>query len=149
MNNYFDILKIPISYQINKEILLTHYLDLQSQNHPDGMSPDNDISELINRAYFVLNDDFSRMEHIIELNGINLNEFINDPDTMNDIMEKSVALDDIDIENRKNIILQIKSEIFTSLEKCYNCITVSNFQECGKYFMIAKCLKRLLQQNDL
>lgn len=67
--NYFELLDLPISYEIDLKLLNDNYLLKQQVYHPDNYD-DSDLSVLINEAYRVLKDDYSRSIYLLKLNNI-------------------------------------------------------------------------------
>ncbi len=57
---YFDLMKIPLRYDIDKSILKTNY------NNVKGTLK----TPFVNEAYFTLNDDLKRASYILKLKGI-------------------------------------------------------------------------------
>lgn len=89
MINYFDILNLPMQYDICTQNIDHAYFKLQRENHPDMLNSeftdvDMDIVKLINDAYTILKNDISRAEHIFRIhNMINERDM---PDNIHDML---------------------------------------------------------------
>lgn len=76
--NYFQLLNINQSYDIDLPSLQVQYLALQVQHHPDKFNDvaskhqNLSISINLNKAYLVLKDDWTRAEHLLFLHGVNI-----------------------------------------------------------------------------
>ena len=55
---FYNLLKIPFEYQINKEILKKNYYKISMETHPD-ITHENSFNSL-NKAFSILKDDFER-----------------------------------------------------------------------------------------
>ena len=62
--NYFEILKLPISYDIDVDLLTRNYFSLQRS------SESSVDSGLLNEAYGVLKNDIRRAEYFLNLKSI-------------------------------------------------------------------------------
>jgi molecular chaperone HscB len=73
--NYFEILGLPISFDLETELLEVKLLQKQKESHPDIIKDPQQSynSSLVNKAYHVLKNKMLRAEHIIELWGYNFN----------------------------------------------------------------------------
>lgn len=67
-DNFFSIFHLPISLNINKNLLDKAYFEYQKKLHPDIANPlqHQEIS-IINNAYNTLNHDFLRVEYVANL----------------------------------------------------------------------------------
>jgi molecular chaperone HscB len=71
MKNYFSIFTLPIAFNIDLEALEKKYFELQKNFHPDK-SDQIELSILANEAYETLKNPLKRTSHILQLNGIDL-----------------------------------------------------------------------------
>ncbi|XKM13330.1 Fe-S protein assembly co-chaperone HscB [Orbaceae bacterium ac157xtp] len=80
--NYFKLLNIPEWLPIDQSILNQHYKLLQKQYHPDNFALADEKQKAeamiksitINTAYQVLKDPIKTAEHLLALNGINIDD---------------------------------------------------------------------------
>lgn len=103
MQNLFEILGLPLAFPLNLKTLETAYFDAQRQWHPDRFigKPDEARAEAaqrsmrINDAYDTLKNPLERAKHLLEVQGI----FIDDettppPALLMEIMELREAISD-------------------------------------------------------
>ena len=69
MQNFFTIFNLQERFDIDLDELDTHYFKLQAEYHPDRSS-DINMGLLVNEGYKILQDNFERSNHILELHGI-------------------------------------------------------------------------------
>ena len=78
--NYFDLLGLKQSYNIDINELKNAYFDLQLSYHPDRSINEEDrksrasISVDLNKAYSIIKNDLSRAEYLLSLYNISLND---------------------------------------------------------------------------
>ncbi len=76
--NYFDLFSLPSSFLIDQAVLKKQFYRLSRDFHPDfhthesasAQSEVTDTYAMINKAFKVLSDDFSRRQYILEMNGV-------------------------------------------------------------------------------
>jgi molecular chaperone HscB len=81
--NYFAVLNIELSIEIDINFLENQLFFLQSQFHPDkmiGASIDAqnlalEKSQEINQAFNILKDPYERLKHFLEIKGIDINAY--------------------------------------------------------------------------
>jgi molecular chaperone HscB len=80
--DYFQVLGLPRKYELSKQMLSSSFRALQAKLHPDRFAVasekekaiSSDSSSLVNRAYSVLKDPLARGLHLLELQGLTLEE---------------------------------------------------------------------------
>lgn len=77
MKNHFETFSLPVTFPIDLDELERKYFEFQKQFHPDKMSSNATAADIeksiaINEAYEVLKKPLSRASHILQLNGIDL-----------------------------------------------------------------------------
>lgn len=96
MQNLFEILGLPVSFEMNLKTLEKHYFAAQRQWHPDrfvGKGEDMrgeaaERSVLINDAYETLKNPLERARHMLELKGTFIDDEMNPPqDLLVEMME--------------------------------------------------------------
>ncbi|CAL4325869.1 Co-chaperone protein HscB [Buchnera aphidicola (Neophyllaphis podocarpi)] len=117
--NYFNLFSLPQIFNINEELLIKNFYELQKKFHPDKLinSSTNLLSKMnnkiiiINKGYKILKDPINRAEHLLYLNN-----FIVDKKSYL-YVEKSFLI--------KNISLFEKLE--TIIKEKENNLALSNF----------------------
>lgn len=79
--NYFELLGLPVSFDVDNSTLNKAYMAIQQQYHPDRLvgKPDDErgraiqISMDANEGYEALKNPLTRAQHILELQGIRVN----------------------------------------------------------------------------
>jgi molecular chaperone HscB len=78
--NFFELLKVPVSYSVDLETVQQHYRDLQKRVHPDKYASSNDrdkrlsmqITSRVNEALNTLKDDVLRGSYMLSLKGVDI-----------------------------------------------------------------------------
>lgn len=151
MHNYFEILKLEESFEIDENLLEDRYFEELAKYHPDKASEDKKPefaakSSIINNAYEVLKNDFHRAAHILEIHGININSDATAPklpiDILEGIMEMQESLED---PTKKEAILEkaiiLKQEILLELKMLF---AEKKYNNAAIKAMELKYLERLL-----
>lgn len=163
MVNYFDLMGLPIDFNLDKNQLDTTFRQLQSQFHPDVNKPltssqkpptslanltDEQASAIINTAYQTLKNPDSLATHLLELSGqaIGLNESIRDLDFLDKAMALRISLEEAEIgtlpslkTELQNWINQVKIDFSQAYQR-------QNWQDCKNTTQQLKFLIKL--QND-
>ncbi len=114
--NYFEILKLPIAYNIGVDLMTRNYFSLQrsSENSVD--------SGLLNEAYNVLKNDVRRAEYFLNLKNISTEKMSAELSVkMFEMREKYASLrNDEDKIAFQNQIKKKKKELASLLKKSEN-----------------------------
>ncbi len=145
MKNHFQIFSLATLFKIDLDELEKKYLQFQKQFHPDNSSTaDIEKSINVNDAYNILKNPLKRAAHILQLNGIDIeNDAIApkvDASTLHEILElreKISESSEQEIEGfKKDLIKKVKSlldEVAASIDnKDFN--TSSQILIKAKYF---------------
>lgn len=81
-SNFFALFDIPASFEIDKQILVSRFRELQTQLHPDKFAAKSDAerrwslqaASFVNEGYQTLLGDLSRAVYILQINGISIDE---------------------------------------------------------------------------
>ncbi len=80
--NYFELLGLPLEFQLDAALLERHYRELQAQVHPDRFTHAGDAerrlsmqwSTYVNEAYQTLKHSLSRARYVLQMNGVDTAE---------------------------------------------------------------------------
>jgi len=92
---YFDILKLPKQYFIDKYMLKKNYYEVSKKNHPDLLKRPSEgeiSSNIINKAYQILNDDFLRAKLFTVSSEALPHQFLDECLEMEDKIKKGIDL---------------------------------------------------------
>lgn len=118
MINYFEIFSLPTNFAIDLDDLEKQYLTFQKKFHPDNSSTaDIEHSIEINDAYKILTNPIKRASHILQLNGVDIEDDSKTPKpdmaTLMEIIELQEKVSEITADEisdlRKSLSLEIKS----------------------------------------
>ena len=152
--NYFEIFQLPTQFNINSSELETNYLKLQQQFHPDNNSDLQHLehSILINQAYQVLSDDFSRASYLLQLKNIDIENDDNPiKPTLSTLQEILELQEEISLLEDLSAILNLKNRLKLEIDNLIK-IFCDHYQdnkinEATQFLIKAKYLKKSL--NDL
>lgn len=104
LENYFELLALPIKYNIDQARLKSQYLAMQVKFHPDRASNEQERhvflekSIKLNEAERILKNDYLRAEYLLKLAGVEFNDrVLKDmltPDELEEIMEMHELVDE-------------------------------------------------------
>lgn len=74
--NFFELFGLPVSFCMDRQLLLTKMLELQKSTHPDKSSSENatEQSAIINIAYKTLDNPIARAKYILLLHGLSVED---------------------------------------------------------------------------
>ncbi len=150
MKNFFKLFNIDEKFLIDSNLLEEKYLQLQLEFHPDQSDAQDSILSIeINEAYKVLNDDFLRACHLLQLNNIDLinDDFALKPDKsmLEEILELQESITSIEnktvIDNLLRHLKQTINDLIIDFNRAYedNQIKLS-----ANYILKAKYLKKAI-----
>ncbi|MBO4405693.1 MAG: hypothetical protein J5821_03095 [Alphaproteobacteria bacterium] len=114
--NYFEILKLPIAYDIDVDLLTRNYFSLQRS------SESSVDSGLLNEAYSILKNDIRRAEYFLNLKNISTESMSTEMSVkMFEVREKYSSLEnDEDKIAFQNQIKKKKKQLISLLKKSEN-----------------------------
>ncbi|XP_008560840.1 iron-sulfur cluster co-chaperone protein HscB [Microplitis demolitor] len=126
--NYFEILGVEKSFDINVTDVQTKYRKLQSKLHPDKFGNKSKkeqqysefISSLLNKAYATLSNPLDRGMYLLKLNNLSTPEGTTDLDPvfLMEIMERNEAIEEAGADKDKiDKLSKENHEILTTLSK--------------------------------
>ena len=153
MKNFFKLFNIEKKFAIDVNLLEQKYLELQIKFHPDSSSSDLDqISKSmdINEGYKILNDDFLRGCHLLQLEKIDLinDNFAIKPDKsmLAEILELQEHISSL--ENKtiiENLIRQIKQTVNDLIIDFVRAYEDNQIKLSANYLLKAKYLKKAIE----
>lgn len=80
-DNFFELFNIPVSYDVDMELVHQSYMQLQKEVHPDNYVTDSDQQKRIslqqtsrvNEAFNTLKNDVARAAYLLQLKGVDIN----------------------------------------------------------------------------
>ncbi len=150
MSNHFEIFQLPQKFSLDENALEQKYFEFQKQFHPDKAGLDEiERSIAINNAYAVLKNPLKRAIHILQLNGIDLenDSKATKPDfaTLEQVLEIQEKLPNLSMEEisilRKNLVKEIKSLIADAAVNLEN----KDFSTASQYLIKAKYFDKIVQ----
>ena len=118
--NYFELFGLPISFEIENEVLSLRYRDLQRAVHPDRFASASDHERrlsvqqaaLINEAFRTLKTPLSRARYLLELRDVK----IDDTDTS---MDPGFLIEQMELREQLGAVPDA-ADSFTALDECRN-----------------------------
>lgn len=150
MINHFDSFEMAIDFAIDLDALENKYLAFQKKFHPDNASTaDIEKSILVNQSYDVLKNPLTRAAHILQLNGIDLenDEKAPKPDfeTLEEILELQEKLADIDTNEKQDLKKYLNSTLKDLLNQAATEINHQNFTQAAQILIRAKYYNKTLK----
>jgi len=150
MKNFFKLFNIEEKFNIDLTDLESKYLNFQNLHHPDKTSNKSLKKSLdFNEGYQVLNDDFLRACHLLQLQDIDI---LNDekalkPDKsmLMEILELQEHVEQITQKNAIEIFQKNLKNTITDLINDFNhYYTHQEYKVAGQFLVKAKYLKKTL-----
>ncbi len=150
IKNYFENFSFNVDFNIDLEELENKYLEFQKQFHPDNsISADVEKSISINEAYKVLKNPLQRASHILQLNGIDLENDSKAPkpdmETLKEILELQEKVEEITLEEKDSLKKYLISEIKSLLEKTSEELENKDFTKAAQILIRAKYFDKTLR----
>lgn len=149
IKNYFENFSFNVDFNIDLEELENKYLEFQKQFHPDNSSSDVEKSISINEAYKVLKNPLQRASHILQLNGIDLENDSKAPkpdiETLEEILELQEKVAEITLEEKDSLKKYLISEIKSLLEKTAEELENKDFTKAAQILIRAKYFDKTLR----
>lgn len=127
--NYFDLFGLPIHFELDRNVLVKRFRELQAQYHPDKFAAKPDAerrwsmqaASLINEAYQTLGNDLRRAVYLLSLHNISIDDETDtqmDPMFLMEQMDIREALSSVDAAGDPLLALdkirrQLKSSVVT------------------------------------
>lgn len=144
MKNHFATFALPTRFNIDLDELEKKYFELQKNFHPDK-SDEIERSISINSAYEILKNPLKRASHILQLNGIDLENDETAPKvdqtTLLEVFEMRESIKNRDDFSAKDLFKKIKSltdEAALSLD-------LQDFTKAAQILIRAKYFEKILK----
>ena len=152
---YFDLLSLPVDYQVDLTLLNAHYLELQKVIHPDKFANHSEQEQLlavqkaaeVNDALQTLKHPLKRAEYMLAERGVDIRaeqQTLQDPMFLMQQMELREALEDIrDAADPDTVIadteLQIKQLMSTLHQELL--LLISSSEAAAQQSMLGTVLR--------
>jgi molecular chaperone HscB len=150
MKNYFDIFLLSPKAEIDLEYLEKKYLTFQQQFHPDNSSTaDIEKSILVNEAYEVLKNPLRRATHILQLNGIDIENDSTAPKvdskTLLEILEIREKISESSFDEIEMLKKDLNSKIKSLLNDAALKLDIQDFTTATQIVIRAKYFDKTLK----
>lgn len=150
MKNYFDIFLLSPKAEIDLEDLEKKYLTFQQQFHPDNSSTaDIEKSILVNEAYEVLKNPLRRTTHILQLNGIDIENDSTAPKvdskTLLEILEIREKISESSFDEIEILKKDLNSKIKSLLNETALKLDIQDFTTATQIVIRAKYFDKTLK----
>ena len=146
MINYFEIMGIKMEYDVDHDDLHRKYLELMLISHPDKSGQHAFDSTLLNAAYSTIKDDLLRAEHLLALNGLDVNTTKTEQAFIEDILLEfefiETASETTLIQEKYDAKLMNKKSLFQDLKNTFNS---GMMQDALEIFVRLRYLNTLIQ----
>ena len=157
--NYFELFEIPVSLQVDKNILSKKYVELQKKYHPDFFTRENEYeqanalerSSQINKALKVLKNSDETIKYVLQLKGLLQEEekYQLPPAFLMEVMELNEALS----EGSQQQVNDLEAEIYEPVKAIiknfsFENTTTEELLKVKEYYYKKKYLQRILDRID-
>ena len=155
--NYFELFEIPVSLQVDKNILSKKYVELQKKYHPDFFTRENEYeqanalerSSQINKALKVLKNSDETIKYVLQLKGLLQEEekYQLPPAFLMEVMELNEALS----EGSQQQVNDLEAEIYEPVKAIiknfsFENTTTEELLKVKEYYYKKKYLQRILDR---
>jgi len=165
-DNYFSLLALSLSFDIDKEKLNSHYHEVQKSIHPDNYAHRSDTERRlsvqkaaqVNDALQTLKDPLKRSIYLLSLHGIDLTENDNkiDPIFLMEQMEIREKLSQIKTyDDPIEVLDQIIEDVHCQIKKLVSALSIdfqqilSNTTQIDKELLLEAVKSRVLKMQFL
>jgi molecular chaperone HscB len=164
--NYFELYKIPVSLQPNKDEVKRRFYELSREFHPDFVTQGTDDeqaealdkSSLVNKAYKTFNDEDETIKYLLQLKSLLEEEekYQLPPEFLMEVIELNEQLAEAKMEQETSGLSNIKSQINNLQSEIHEPVKhiIENYKEgittteellqVKDYYFKKKYLKRIL-----
>jgi molecular chaperone HscB len=150
MKNFFEIFAFLPNFEIDLEQLEQKYFEFQKRFHPDSASvADIEQSIVINQAYKILSNPIARASHILQLNGIDIENDSQAPKpdlaTLNEILELQELVAEISANDAKNLSQNLQQKIKLLLQEVAKSLENKDFATAAQILIKVKYFDKTLR----
>jgi len=161
--NYFELFDLPVSLQVDRQILSKKYFELQKQFHPDFFTQEDEAdqkealekSSLVNKALKVLQQPDLTIQYLLQLKGLltENEKYALPPDFLMEMMELNEKLTEVDPETFKQEVAALEMEQYAAVKDIIEnygdaSITTDQLLKIKEYYFKKKYLHRILDRMD-
>jgi molecular chaperone HscB len=152
--NYFELYGLPVGFRVDKNFLKKTYYALSRKYHPDYFEQGTSItaaenlviSSMVNEGYRLLQDEYSIIGYVLQLEGIITDDGKYDlpPDFLMEIMDLNESFDSGSLSEIETLSAGIKEPVAGLLEsETIAHLTENDFIKIKDYYFKEKYLRRL------
>lgn len=150
MKNHFATFSLPTVFALDEDELEKKYLDFQKRFHPDQASTaDIEQSMAINEAYEILKNPLRRASHILQLNGIDLENDEVAPKvnvaTLTEVLELREKIFESSAEEAENFKKDLNSKIKSLIGEAALSLDSKDFKTAAQILIRAKYFEKTLK----
>ncbi|MBS1511573.1 MAG: Fe-S protein assembly co-chaperone HscB [Bacteroidetes bacterium] len=157
--NYFELFDIPVSLQIDKNILTGKYVELQRKYHPDFYTQSTEfeqaealeLSSQVNKAYKTFKQPDDTIKYVLQLKGLlEDDEKYQLPPTF--LMEVMELNEELNAGSRRQV-QELEEAIYTPVKNLIEnytegVTTTADLLKVKEYYYKKKYLQRILDRLD-
>ncbi|MGC4104621.1 Fe-S protein assembly co-chaperone HscB [Ferruginibacter sp.] len=155
--NYFELFDIPVTLQVDKNILSKKYVELQKKFHPDFFTQATEqeqadaleTSSQVNKALKVLRNEDATIKYVLQLKGLLEEEekYQLPPDFLMEVMELNEELSDDSVQQVNELEQQIKAPVQAIIDNFTESGTsTADLLKVKEYYYKKKYLQRILDR---
>lgn len=161
LKTYFEIFGLsPNILNVNLHELEDKFFELQLQFHPDKTSnlsaeereQASINSSLINKAFYILQDEFLRAEYWLKIHGFNedeLNKISLSQEFLMEAFEWREQLFELEAEEKSSFVDSLKTRYDKSLLEFKHHVSNNKVNQAALTFVEVRFIKRFLDENTL
>ena len=143
--NYFKIFDITEEIDIDLDLLEEKYHNFQRNFHPDKAGVEEiEKSMAFNEGFEILSDEFSRIAHLLKINGIDVNNDTKAPKVDMSVLQEVMSLQER-ISEGEDVKNELKEKCDDALTKTKKFFNEGDFNESAQGLMKVKYLRKALK----
>ncbi|MGG9964494.1 Fe-S protein assembly co-chaperone HscB [Ferruginibacter sp. SUN106] len=157
--NYFELFEIPVSLQVDKNILSKKYVALQKKYHPDFFTQETEYeqadalekSSQVNKALKIFKSSDETIKYVLQLKGLLEEEekYQLPPDFLMEVMELNEELSTDSTEQINKLEAEIYQPVKPIIDHFNNdTTTTEDLLKVKEYYYKKKYLQRILDRLE-